>query len=412
MKIVELNMNDFESFADNHPLRNYCQTPKYAKVMAEKGYNFDYIGYIDDSNNLVAASLILKKKLNIFTKYIYAPKGLLIDYYNTELLKMFVSDLVTYYKSKNYAFMKINPEIIIGQLNPKNNFVPEYNQNVSIIDTLKLIGFKRRREIYPLDFLSPRINPYINLKEFDIKKIDDDYQNIIMDSEKYGLSIESGTSRNIEILYNLIKDNTYESLNFYRNILNTFKNDAELLLVKIDHETNLFNAQKRYEREVDENNYWNEMIQKDNSEKNIAEKMNSDKKILKYKEEMMIATDNLRHNKYQYIGAALVVSYKNRVSILASGFNHSDYYVNSSYFLYSALIDRYRNDYDFLDLGGLSSNFNPDSKYAKFNEEKLAFNPTIYEFIGEFDLVLNENAFRIIQSNGILSKEFKPSHKF
>ena len=37
MKVIELTIKDFEDFADNHPLRNYCQSSKYAKVMGEKG---------------------------------------------------------------------------------------------------------------------------------------------------------------------------------------------------------------------------------------------------------------------------------------------------------------------------------------------------------------------------------------
>ena len=37
---------------------------------------------------------------------------------------------------------------------------------------------------------------------------------------------------------------------------------------------------------------------------------------------------------------------------------------------------------------------------------------TLYEFIGEFDLVINDNAFKRIKSKGLLSKEFIPSHSF
>ena len=413
MKIIELTINEFENFADNHPLRNFQQTVKYAKVMGEKGFNYDYIGYYNDSNMLVAASLILIKKITTFSKFAYAPKGLLVDYYNTELLRMFVKDLGEYYRKRGFTFIKINPEIIIGELNPKKNFMPMYNQNVNIIDTLKDLGFKRRREIFPLDFLSPRINPYINLKEFDIKKLDSEYKNLIKESNKKGLSVELATNKDVGILYEIIKDNTYEGINYYRNVLNTFKDgDSELLLVKIDHETSLMNAQKQYEKEVDENNYWNEMIQKDNNEKNLAEKMNSDKKLLKYKEDMVVATDNLRKNKFEYIGGVITIKYMNRVSIIACGFKKSLNYIDPSYYLYSALIERYKDSYDFLDMFGLASNFNPETKYFEFNEEKLAFKPTIYEFIGEFDLVLNEINFKRIQSKGMLSKEFIPSHKF
>ena len=325
---------------------------------------------------------------------------------------MFIRDISDYYKVKGFAFIKINPEIIIGELNVKKNFLPIYNQNVNIIDALKDLGFKRRREIEPLDFIFPRINPYINLKEFDINKMDDEYKEKIKIASNNGLSIELATNKDINILYDIIMNNTYEGVNYYRNILNTFKDgDSEFLLVKIDHEACLYNAQKQYEREVDENNYWNEMIQKDNNEKNLVEKMNSDKKLLKYKEEMVIATENLRKNKFEYVGGAIVIKYMNRVSIITAGFKKSDDYLDPSYYLYSSLIERYKETHDFLDLNGLASNFNPESKYYAFNEDKLAFNPTVYEFIGEFDLILNENAFKKIKSKGLLSKEFYPSHK-
>ena len=109
MKIIELTISDFEKFVDNHPLRNYAQTSKYAKVMGEKGYLYDYIGYTDDSNNLVAASLILTKKIGAFEKFAYAPKGFLINYYDENLLKMFILDISKYYKDKGFAFINRNP---------------------------------------------------------------------------------------------------------------------------------------------------------------------------------------------------------------------------------------------------------------------------------------------------------------
>ena len=79
---------------------------------------------------------------------------------------------------------------------------------------------------------------------------------------------------------------------------------------------------------------------------------------------------------------------------------------------YNYLIETFKDSYEFLDLYGLASNFDYDSKYASFNKPKLDFNPNIYEFIGEFDMVLSELLFKKIQSKGLLSKEFLPSHKF
>lgn len=413
MRIIELTIQDFDNFASTHPLRNYCQTSKYAKLMGEKGFGYDYIGYMDDSNNLVAASLILIKKIGAFYKFAYAPKGFLIDYYNNELLRMFVRDLGAYYKKKRVSFIKINPEIIIGELVQKNNFMPTYNQNVNIIDSLKDLGFKRRRELVPLDFICPRINPYINLKSFDLNKMSSDLKETIKNCDKRGLLIEVASNKDVSLFYDLIKDSTYEGVNYYRNLLNTFNNgESELILVKVDYEQCLINAQKKYEKEVDDNNYWNEMIQRDNNDKNLSEKMASDKRLLAAKDEMVNATDRLRKVRYQYIGGAIVIKFQNRVSIVACGFKNDDEYLSSSTFLYNSLIEKYKGEYEYLDLYGLASNFDPSSKYSEFNNEKLDFKPTVYEFIGEFDLVLNENIFKIIQSKGLLSKEFCPSHKF
>ena len=413
MRIVELTINEFDDFTSKNNLRNYCQTSRYAKLMGEKGYTYDYIGYKDDSNNLVGASLMLIKKIGTFNKFAYAPKGFLIDYYNTELLKMFVRDISNYYRRRGFIFIKINPEIIIGVLNPKKDFMPDYNQNVSIIDTLKDLGFKRRREIRPLDFVMPRINPYVTLKKFDINKMDEKYRDIIKNCDKRGLIIETATNKDVQAFYDIIKDTTYEDVNYYRNLLNIFNDgESDLVLLKVDYNVCLANAQKQYEKELDNNNYWNSMIQRESSEKNLAEKMASDKRLLAYKDEMVSATERLRREKFQYVGGAIVIKYQNRVSIVACGFNKFDYYLAPGYFLYNALIEKYRDDYEFLDLFGLSSNFNPESEYYSFNEEKLAFDPILYEFIGEFDLVLNENKFKAVQSKGLLSKEFYPSYKF
>ena len=50
MKLVELTNQQFDEYAKYHPLNNYCQTSKYALIMSEYGFNYDYIGYVDDNN--------------------------------------------------------------------------------------------------------------------------------------------------------------------------------------------------------------------------------------------------------------------------------------------------------------------------------------------------------------------------
>lgn len=406
MRIVNLNNSEFEEFANCHALRNYCQTFNYAKVMVDKGYSHEFIGYKDDSNNLVGASLILKKKIGTFAKFVYAPKGVLIDYYDSELVKKFFKDLCSYYKKRGYSFLKINPEIIIGEVK-RDSFNTSYNQNVSIIDTLKDFGFKRRREIYPLDFLFPRINPYINLKKYEETLDISDINEI---ASMNGFSIEIGDKKDLDTLGEFINDKVYNDLGYYKSILSSFGNNAELFLLKINYEECLINARERYHKELENNNYYNELIQSDTSDASVLGKMESDKNLLKYKDEVVHATEGLKHNKIKFIGGAIVVKYQNRVSIVVDGFEDNVLY--SKIYLYNYLIERYKDEFEFLDLNGLASDNGELSKFYDFNKSKLDFNPVVYEFIGEFDIVLNELLFKKIQSKGLLSKEFLPSHKF
>lgn len=412
MRLIELTIDRFDEFAANHPLRNYCQSSAYAKFMGEQGYSYDYIGYEDDNNNLVAASLILHKRIGSFQKYAYAPKGFLIDYYNLELLKSFIKDLSKKYKDRKIVFLKINPEIIIGELKPKKNFAGTYNQNVKIIDDLKDLKFKRRREIDSLELILPRINPYINLKKYNVNKLYDNVQKIIENSNNKGLDYEIASSREINIFYTFIKDKTNNNINSYRNLLNIFSksNMAELVLIKVDYRKFLVQAKECYEEEVEHNNQCNTLIQDDPSEENLNIKMESDKYLLQLKNNIVEATEGLKKEANEYIAGAIIVKYLNRVTIVASGYNEHFEKLYPNYFLYNKLFEIYKDEYDYIDLNGLAADFSSDSKYYGDNNFKLSFNPEIYEFIGEFDIILDEGNFRKLQSRDLIMKEFE-NHK-
>ena len=89
MKIKELTINEFEEFVSQNPLASHYQTSNYALLMSELGYDYELIGMVTEYGNIVAASLILLKKITAKLKYGYAPKGLILDYFNQSLLKEF-----------------------------------------------------------------------------------------------------------------------------------------------------------------------------------------------------------------------------------------------------------------------------------------------------------------------------------
>lgn len=412
MKIVELTNIQFDEFARFHPLNNYCQTSKYALVMSEYGYNYEYIGYVDDNNNIRAASLILTKRITSRTKYGYAPKGFLINYYDQQLLKDFLIALRRYYKKRNFIFIKFNPEIIIGETSKEKNFQINYNGNVRLIDELKSLNVKRRLELQEFDLMQPKFNAYINLNKYDFYDLNRNYRKKIKHCINKGLTLTIGGPKDIDILYNFIKDDVKRPISYYRNIYNVFNRDnsIDLVMVKVDYQKYLESTRDNYTQEQLNNDNWNMIIQTDPRKKNLNAKMDSDKKLQGYKEEMIRATQGLKKHKSEYIAAALVIKHFNRVSIFMSGFSKAHANLNPNHFLYYSILERYKPYFNFCDMNGVTGNFTKSSAYAGLNDFKIKFNPTIYEFIGEFDLIVSDRIFKKLIKTSFIEDEFN-KHK-
>ena len=101
-------------------------------------------------------------------KYGYAPKGFLLDYNDEELVSTFTSKLVEYYQSKNVAFIKLNPELITGEIDLKTKRTT-YNENKKIAYTLEKNQYLKLKSNFYFESALPRFNGIISLKEYNFK---------------------------------------------------------------------------------------------------------------------------------------------------------------------------------------------------------------------------------------------------
>ena len=412
MHIKLLSIFEFDEFAKLHPLGSYHQSSLFGMLMAEKGYDYDLVGFVDEEDEIKAASLIVYKSIGKINKYGYAPKGYLIDYEDTLLLKEFTEALIKYYRKKNFSFIKINPEIAIGELEPKTHYVM-YNNNVTISDTLEKLGYIKLGNNLRFEAMIPRFNAIIPLHDFSFKKLAKQTRNKIRKNYRQGLSIRKGQRDDIDILYNFIKGKKDKSLNYYKNYYNVFEknNQVDVFLVKINFEESLINAQEQYEKELERNEAYNKLIIRESSDDHMNLKMQSDKRLLTFKNDIVAATQGLSRNKTEYIAGAITITYENRVSILISGYNKKYKRYSPNYFLHYQLCEYYKNKFDYIDLNGITGDFSKENPYYGLNEFKLGFNPKAYEFIGEFDLIINKGAYKALDRNGLLMKEFNRKQK-
>lgn len=406
MYIKELTINEFTNYQKSHSLSSYHQTINYGILMAENTHDYDLIGYVDNNNTIYGASLIIIKKIGKYL-YGYAPKGFLIDYSNEYLLKKFTEDIKNYYKRKGLVFIKINPEIAIGEINTKT-FQVTYNQNNNITNILINCGYKKLKDNLYFESMLPRFNGFIKTKDFNINNVDKNTKNKIKKAIRKGLVFEKAEKKDLDIFYNFIKHKKEKSINEYKDFYTVFEKDnaVDLFLVKIDYNRFLINSQQAYEEELVKNNYYNELLIKSNNPKLINKKMNSDKTLLSYKNDILEATKGLQDNINHYIAGALVVKHNNKASIVMSGYDQAFKRFAPNYFLHYSIINYYLNNYDYIDLNGMTGDFTDNNPYNGLNRFKLGFNPKVYEFIGEFDLIIDELLYKTLLKSGFLAKEF------
>jgi len=407
MHLKELNIEEFTNFSKNHPLSNFYQSVNYGMLMAENGYEYDLIGLVDNEENILASSLILIKPIGIKCFYGYAPRGFLVDYNNEYILQSFTEKLKEYYYNKDTIFIKVNPNLPIGEID-KNSFNTNYNNNYNLINTLEKYNYKRLKDNLYFEAQLPRFNAFIDLKNFDTKFLNKNTKNKIRKGIRKGLFFQKYSKDYLSVFYELVKNKKDKTEYYYKDYYTVFEKDDEvdLFLVSIDYYSFLENSQYIYNLEQDKNNKLNNKLVKSNKLKTINAKMTSDKTLLNYKNDIMEATKGIQGDNKIYIAGALVIKHNNLAHIVFSGYDTNYKRYSPNYFLHYNIINYYKDNYDYLDLNGIVGDFKNDNPYSGLNRFKLGFNPILLEYIGEFDLIVEPKSYEILLNNKILAKEF------
>ena len=89
LKLTHVEKEQFDLFVKNHPTKSHflqsLSWGEFSKI--KKNLTPYYLGLVNENNEIVAATLLLEKKLPMNFSYFYAPRGFVLDYKKKELLK-------------------------------------------------------------------------------------------------------------------------------------------------------------------------------------------------------------------------------------------------------------------------------------------------------------------------------------
>ena len=405
MKVVKLSAAQFDKFASNHRYRNYFQTSMYGNVMAKFGYSIQYLGIVNENNKLIGATLLIYKEIFMKNKMAYAPRGILFNYEDTERLEEAIDVLKRVLAKQSFMLLRIDPYIPLTIRNSEGNIMNVNNKGNNIISSLKQAGFSYKGKTLYFETEKPRWEALITLRR-DLNEIfarlDKRVRNKIRKAVNSGIIVRRDPDRSINKLYQFVGKKERKPLAYYKEIKNQFDSDIDVYYARIKTETFLINSRRNYEKEQEYNDKLAERIQDmslDSKERStyLNKKMQSDQLITTYKANLLKATEILKQNPDGLIIAgAMIIKYDDAAFIFTEGMDENYSNLNALYLLKWQLInDYFQRGYKYINLNGITGQFDKRNKYSGLNESKLGFDSTITEYIGEFDIILNNFTYNL-----------------
>lgn len=402
MYIKQLTNTEFSNFINNYSIKSIYQTPEYGFVMNKQGYDSVFIGLIEN-NNIIGASLILIKKEKGI-KYAYAPRGFLINYEDFYLLNNFTTELKIFLNKINVSSIKINPLIIKNIYDFKNQDLKQNNNYNQIFECLKHFEYHHLGYNNYFEALKPRFEAIIDLTDSStmFNNIKKEYRTKIRSAINNGIKIYNGNEFDLELMYNQTKDKYPRDLNYFKDCYYYFSknNMIEFYYSKLNCADYLKKVQATLINLEQKGNDLNEAIIKNNSNKKLIDKkINIDKHISKYKNEIITATNLLKdHPEGIILSCILLIKQGNEITILMDSYNEAYKRFNGKHVLIWHLMDKYSKlGFKKFNLGGLPNIMNIDNKYKGLNQFKLGFNSKIYEYIGDLEFTIQKKNYILLR---------------
>lgn len=399
MEFVELSEKEFLNYSKKSPYTSFYQMPEWAKVKKTNGWNSYFVG-LKDKNKIVAATLLLSKKIKLFKTMFYAPRGFLLDYDNLELLKEFTEKIKEFIKTKDALFLKINPYVDYQERTVDGDIV-ENTEKKELFKTLESLGFKHNGFYIEQDKKTDLEPRWISVLDINGKSMDELYSEMrsstkwrLNNSKKNALRIIEAKYEDLEEFKNLMKHTAERRefvdrpLSYYQDMFKILdeKNLVKVLLIEINFKELVELSEKTLKETNAKIDELKENTRKEKQLKELyLEKERLEKKIEELNE--IIKEDGEK----KIISGGWYMLYGREI-IYLFGASYKKYMkYNPQYLLQWEMINyAIDNNYEAFNFYGIDGNFNKESKGFGLFDFKRGFNAKVHELIGEFDLVIDK----------------------
>lgn len=388
MKLYELTEQEFREFLNTHPLKSFLQTPEIAKIKEKEGWKKYYVG-LKENGKILCATMMLSAGNFFGKKVFYAPRGVLIDFENQDLLKTFFIKLKEFIKLHNGYVFRMDPYYSFIERDIDGNMKDNGFNHTNTLRYLEKLGFHKVKYSEQMEWLFA-----LDIENKSIEEIRKGFKantrNILNKVLKSNIKIRELDYEELNLFKKLTeetskrKDFQDRSLSYYQNMYQTFKplNQIKVLIAEIHFPEYIKNLEQEKITISSKLETLSNAKANDGKRKELQVSLNS----ITIKLEDAIRIQKEVGDKLILSGAMFML-FGDEVIYLFSG-NYKKYMnFNAQYLIQWEMINyAVKNHYKRYNFYGITGNFDKNNKDYGMYEFKKGFNGYVIQLIGELQL--------------------------
>lgn len=379
MRFVDnVDEREFQLFNEEQPVGHALQSPEWGKFKSRGEWKYQLVGVRQD-NQLIAAAMVLRRRLPLGMSIFYVPRGFVMDYRQSQVLAFMTNQLVGYCKKQKGILLTIDPCIVLQERTLEGQIVADGISHHALVKELKELGYRHKGDSVDFEGIQPRFvfqlpldRPLVDIQ----KNFHHKTRYNIRVADRKGVRVYEGKEDDL-VEFHRIMEVTGKRDGFITRPLSYFRDmyqelaptgRMKLYMAKYDISKALETTEQAIDKEQGKANSDDKRILKLQTEKEELVKLKE-----QYPEGLLVSGTILLINgkKAWYLYGASDNLYRN---------------VMANYKIQWAMIqEAYQAGCQVYDFRGISGDLNPDNPLYGLYRFKKGFNGQMVEYIGEFD---------------------------
>ncbi|UTX64041.1 aminoacyltransferase [Streptococcus constellatus] len=399
---IGISAQEHDDFVKQSSQTNLLQSASWAKV--KDNWDNERIGFYKN-NQLVASASILIKPLPLSMTMLYIPRGPIMDYQDQELLHFVLTSLKKFAKTKKALFIKFDPSLFLVQ-NQSGEERQDNPKTLDLINNLQKAGaiWLGRTELLD-ETIQPRFQANIYKDNFSEELLSKSTRQAIRTARNKGIQVQFGGSELLDDFSALMKKTEnrksihLRGQDYYQKLLDTYPEQSYITLASINLNERLENLQVQKSKAEKEASKFTEKTKPGKIENNKQEQKRLQEEIDFLAEKMTQGVTTVP------LSGTLVLEYGTTSENIYAGMDE-EYrrYQPALLTWYETAKHAFERGADWQNMGGVENDLNGGLYHFKSK-----FNPTIEEYVGEFNLPTNP-LYHLSNFAYTLRKKYRSKH--